>query len=134
MIIVATGSRNATDRAFIGSWLDWVVTVVGRDTPTRLWQGKARGADTIADRHAKARGWDRRGFDAHWDKLGNGAGPIRNQEMIDAAVADGDRKVCVAFPQPPKSDGTADCIERAWKAGIPVLIFPLAPTRDRVTT
>lgn len=134
MIIVVTGSRKATDRAAIGTWLDWVAGTVAGTVPIRLWQGNAPGTDKLSDNHAKARGWDRRGFDAHWDELGKAAGPIRNQEMIDAAVADGDRKVVVAFPQPPKSDGCADCITRAWKAGIPVLVFPLAPARVHVTT
>lgn len=55
---------------------------------------------------------------ADWDK-GRTAGFLRNQEMVDAGAY-----VCLAFviAGKSKSKGTRDCIRRAKKAGIPVVI------------
>lgn len=54
-------------------------------------------------------------FPADWNKLGKGAGPIRNQAMVDAGA-----DLCLAFHRDlPNSKGTRDCVIRAIKAGIP---------------
>lgn len=53
---------------------------------------------------------------ADWATLGNRAGPIRNQAMVDL----GDYLACLAFPLG-ESRGTRDCMARAEAAGIPVL-------------
>jgi hypothetical protein len=66
---------------------------------------------------------------ANWTRLGPAAGPARNQVMADAGADE-----CLAFiapctrprcarPKPHDSHGTADCIRRAEKAGIPVRRF-----------
>jgi hypothetical protein len=52
---------------------------------------------------------------------GKGAGPRRNQEMVDLGAA-----VCLAFPFG-VSRGTRDCMARARKAGIPVITYELGP-------
>lgn len=52
---------------------------------------------------------------AHWKAFGNGAGPKRNQEMVDSGA-----DLCLAFhPHLSISKGTRDCVRRALKAGIP---------------
>lgn len=52
---------------------------------------------------------------ADWKAYGRGAGPRRNQEMVDLGAG-----VCLAFhPTLPPASGTADCVRRALKAGIP---------------
>ncbi len=51
---------------------------------------------------------------ADWDKFGKGAGPIRNQQMIDEGKPD----LVVAFPG---GTGTADMVKRAKKHGIEVI-------------
>jgi hypothetical protein len=72
-----------------------------------------------ADRHAAD--WARENeiaqepHPADWARHGRAAGPIRNQEMIDAGA-----DVCLAFPLP-QSRGTVDCIRRAKEAGITVI-------------
>lgn len=50
---------------------------------------------------------------ANWS-LGKVAGPLRNQEMVNAGA-----DACFAFPTP-NSRGTYDCMARAWAKGIPV--------------
>jgi hypothetical protein len=66
---------------------------------------------------------------ADWSRLRRAAGPVRNQVMVDAGA-----DVCAAFImactslrclrlKPHNTHGTADCIRRAEKAGIPVRRF-----------
>lgn len=77
-----------------------------------LVHGAAPGLDRLA-----AAEWERRGgavepHPARWGRYGPAAGPIRNQEMVSAGV-----DVAVRFPG---GAGTADCAERAARAGVPV--------------
>jgi hypothetical protein len=73
--------------------------------------GAARGADTLAAEAAKRLGYKAEEHPADWN-LGRRAGPIRNQAMV-AAGAD----LLIAFNG---ARGTADCVKRAERAGIPV--------------
>ena len=83
--------------------------------------GGAKGADSLAGEWANRHGYVVQVFPADWNKHGKAAGPIRNQEMIDAfdpARPGTSKVVCVvAFPG---RTGTADLVERAKKAGIKV--------------
>ena len=45
--------------------------------------GGANGADTLAERYAKEKGYPLIVFPAKWDELGKSAGYIRNKEMHD---------------------------------------------------
>lgn len=85
-----------------------------------LVHGGAKGADVQASNAARLMGWGTEEHQAQWDTYGRKAGPIRNAHMVSLGAG-----VCVAFPSAPKgqgSRGTWDCIDRAAKAGIPVLI------------
>lgn len=53
-------------------------------------------------------------YEADWELYGRGAGPKRNQAMVDSGA-----DVCLAFPLA-DSRGTLDCMGRAYNAGIPV--------------
>lgn len=75
--------------------------------------GAAPGADRIAADTAVALGLDVEAYRADWELHGNAAGPIRNQAMVDAGA-----DLLIAFGG---GLGTADCIHRARKAGIPVV-------------
>lgn len=56
-------------------------------------------------------------FPADWKRYGRGAGPVRNQQMIEEGGADG----CIAFPG---GRGTADMVRRAKNAGLDVIEVP----------
>jgi hypothetical protein len=124
--ILVTGSR---------AWDDWVTVWTALEDAIEeayrkgrreyvVVHGGAKGADQIAaDFCEDQAGW----YDdyanqvlaverhpADWDKHGKAAGPIRNQAMVDLGA-----DVCLAF-QIGDSRGTADCIRRAEKAGIPI--------------
>lgn len=79
--------------------------------------GNARGADTMAGEVASVHRMNVDVYPARWDIYARAAGPIRNQEMVDTGA-----DICLAFLMK-GSTGTADCIKRARKAGIPVTIY-----------
>jgi hypothetical protein len=54
---------------------------------------------------------------ADWTTHGKGAGPLRNQKMVDLGA-----DIAVAYMHE-GSRGTADCVARAKKAGIEVLLY-----------
>lgn len=74
--------------------------------------GGARGADQMAIAWHNITGTPVEVFPADWKKHGRAAGPIRNQQMLDAGA-----DLVIAFPG---GRGTADMVQRARKAGIPV--------------
>lgn len=43
--------------------------------------GGAKGADSLAEKYAKEKGYHMIVFEAEWERLGNKAGPIRNEQM-----------------------------------------------------
>jgi hypothetical protein len=108
MRVLITGSRNWTNRATV------IAALEGFDDDTVIVHGGAWGADTMADEVAQEMGFRTEMHPAMWRTHGRAAGPIRNQEMVDAGA-----DVCLAFPMS-GSKGTWDCVRRARKAGIPV--------------
>src|SRR6266851_576424 len=110
MRILVTGSREWTDWETIQRALqeagdgDWNTLIHG-DCST--------GADSIADNFGCFCCWEIERYPADWAKYGKAAGPVRNQEMVDAGA-----DICLAFFQPGAANrGTADCVSRAEKAG-----------------
>lgn len=92
-------------------------------------EGGARGADAIAAGWAVETQGARaavalESFPADWNKHGKGAGPIRNQKMLDEGKPD----LVLAFhTDPGLGKGTADMVRRAKKAGVPVEVFLVSP-------
>ena len=84
---------------------------------TTIIHGDARGADRTAGKWADFFGLEVIKFPANWKRDGIGAGPKRNQQMLDEGKPDR----VVAFPLP-QSKGTWDMVRRARKAGIPVTV------------
>ena len=117
MKLLVCGGREFTDRDFVFATLD---RVDARRQVFLLIHGAARGADTLAEEWAKARGVSYAPNPARWAELGRRAGPIRNQEMLDLWAPDG----VVAFPG---GAGTADMVARARAAGVTVWVPPYPP-------
>lgn len=126
MIIIVTGSRDWTDKRAIKLALDECV----RDSPPRhLFEGGAKGLDILAREVANDYIWliDVHTVRADWAKHGKAAGPIRNTEMLKAALELQERTLypirCLAFPLP-QSVGTWDMIRKAVAAGVRTTIYP----------
>jgi len=113
--ILITGSRLLADAELVTRALASAVADYGPDLV--VVHGAARGADTLADRAARALGLRVERRPADWAALGRRAGVVRNAEM----VRDG-ADVLLAFPVG-ESRGTRDCMRRAAAAGIPVQVF-----------
>lgn len=111
--VLITGSRNLDDMALVSTVLDRQLLVHGALV---VVEGGATGADLLARIWAGTH--DEVLLEEHpadWTLHGKRAGPIRNQEMVDAGA-----DVCLAFPMP-DSKGTFDCMRKAEAAGIPVI-------------
>ena len=83
-------------------------------TIERVIHGGCRGADEGAEAWAKSEHIPVVACKADWKKHGKAAGPIRNREMIRVHQPD----YVVALPG---GKGTADMINAAESAGIPVI-------------
>lgn len=116
MVILVTGSRHLTDDVRVFKALD-ALSKPYADCHITVRHGGASGADMLAAKWAKARGYEEERVCADWNAYGKAAGPIRNQRMVDM---DPRPAVCVGFPEP-DSRGTYDCMDRARKAGITVV-------------
>ena len=121
--VLVCGGRNYNDKQKLYSVLDQMHDVGGEPYHmeiTEIVNGAATGADKLASDWARDRkkhnGTSIRLYEypADWSSHGNSAGPIRNQEMIDARKPE----VVVAFPG---GVGTHNMIVKAQQAGIPVV-------------
>lgn len=79
--------------------------------------GCPTGADAIADRWARRRGYEPMVYGAKWDEYGPAAGPIRNSNM-----ALGGADLCIGFLKD-NSRGTIDMTEKAKAQKIPTFII-----------
>ena len=119
MRILITGSRHWTDRLHLEQAI-W--EVIGHERRVVIIHGDCpTGADRLARRLADAWNITQEPYPADWNHHGKAAGPIRNQEMVDAGA-----DICLAFPLG-ESRGTRDCMRRAEAAGIPVINYGDAP-------
>lgn len=84
------------------------------DRQGTIIHGAANGADTYAGAWADHWGWDLVRFPAEWGRYGKLAGPRRNALMLEEGQPD----LVIAFPG---GRGTANMVELARKAGVPVL-------------
>lgn len=112
--VLVCGGRDYTDRVNVFRTLD---TMDEEDKIGIIVNGGARGADTLSSMWAESRNVHCHRHHANWKRDGRGAGPIRNQKMLDAESPD----IVVAFPG---GSGTADMVRRARAAGVPVLEMP----------
>lgn len=108
--VLVCGGRDYDDVAHIYATLDTLDKKVGI---TRIISGGAEGADSFAHLWAVDRHKPTDVYLADWNKWGKGAGPLRNQRMID----EGKPTLVVAFPG---GRGTADMCRRARDYGIPI--------------
>lgn len=116
MRILVTGSRDWPDPATVETAIESYLDDAGALDVVIVHGGCPTGADAFADAYARRMGWTVEVHPADWARYGKGAGPVRNQEMVDAGAA-----VCLAFVMP-DSRGTRDCMGRATAAGIPLRV------------
>lgn len=126
MIVLVTGSREWTDRDYVWKMLDEFDT---KHMILGIIEGEARGVDTFAREWAEHR---ERPFEPHapeWERYGKGAGPIRNgvmlRRLMELRVTTHQETAILAFHENIfLSKGTRNMCEQAFKAGIPVTVYP----------
>ena len=121
MRILVTGSRYWKD---VQAVYDAIYNIASknRDKEVVVVHGNCpTGADAMAKEYVGISSLrnilDHEPHDADWDRYGRAAGPIRNQEMVDAGA-----DICLAFPLG-ESRGTRGCMKMAEDAGIEVANF-----------
>jgi hypothetical protein len=87
--------------------------------------GETNGADVMGRKWAAEFGIPCKSMPANWTVHNEAAGPIRNQKMVD--IADG-----AIFFWDGRSPGTKDCITRAVKKRIMVIIIPVKGSRKEI--
>lgn len=115
-IVVVTGGRRYRDSAVIYKALHAVAADQGGEIS--LYHGGCTGADALAAQWASEYGINCVCWPANWQAYGRAAGPIRNREMLTAALANGTACALLAFPG---GRGTASAIHSAQSLGIPVI-------------
>ncbi len=109
MKVIVCGGRRYSNRKRVFDTLDaihWATPI------TVLMHGNARGADGLADDWAAGK-VKTVTFTPAWEQHGRAAGPLRNQEMLDAGP-----DLVVAFPG---GHGTADMVRRAKAVNVRVM-------------
>lgn len=118
--IIFCGDRYWTDDA----WIRMVMSAIRKHTKFTVIEGEAPGADILSKKVAIELEIPYEGFAADWLRLGRAAGPIRNKTMLVEGKATG----VVAFhTNIAKSRGTANMIEQAHKARIPIWLCTQGP-------
>ena len=112
MRLLICGDRNWTDGVKIANVLNYL-------KPTEVIEGDCRGADRIAGSIAMAQHIKVLKFPANWDKYGNGAGHIRNTQMLK----EGKPELIGAFSSDiENSRGTANMLTQAEDNGVPYFL------------
>ena len=107
---LVVGSRSFSDYELLSRELDLQLE---DSTNVVIVSGGAKGADSLAEQYADARGYQKEIFKADWKKYGRAAGPIRNEEM-QKYISQFSNRICVAFWDG-KSKGTATNFKLAKK-------------------
>lgn len=103
-----------------------------------LLHGGARGADAAIGRAAHQLGWSSLVMPAQWERRGRAAGPIRNRELLQQAIARAEAHtspgsiasvLVVAFPG---GAGTASLVQQARRMAarspVPISVAQVSPS------
>jgi hypothetical protein len=112
MKVLVCGGRDFDDGARLREVMNSLHENLGPITV--LVHGAAAGADSMAGTWATIRHIEVRAYPADWKKHGRSAGPIRNQQMLDAEKPE----LVVAFPG---GRGTAHMVRIAKEQGFNVV-------------
>lgn len=83
--VIIAGGRDFNDYHLLERTMDHLLSNLTADIVVVC--GMARGADTLGEQYAKARGYRVDYYPADWDKHGRSAGYRRNEQMAQNADA-----------------------------------------------
>lgn len=105
--LLIAGSRTFNNYDLLKRWCDFFLQ--NQKGTIHIVSGGARGADTLAEQYAKERGYQLHVFPADWNRYGNRAGYIRNEEMHEFIAKEYKRGVVCFWDG--QSKGTAHNFE-----------------------
>ena len=120
MKTIIAGSRTITNYEFFKKIMDqcpWKSEI------TEVVTGKCKGVDTLGERWADEKGLPKKPFPADWNKFGDAAGPIRNEEMAKYADA-------AIIIHREGSRGTQNMKDLADQYGLKVYYVPVRPKEN----
>ncbi len=115
--VLIAGTRTFNDYNLFCTWCD---RILKNFQNIEIVSGGARGADALAERYAKEKGYEFKCFPANWDLHGKSAGYKRNIEMQDY-VASFPKRGCICFWDG-QSKGTAHHFDTCKKKNIQLSI------------
>ena len=116
--LIVAGTRTFNDYNLFKEKIDHALLNHQNDEII-IVEGEAHGADALAKRYAKEKGYHLEPFPANWDKYGKAAGPIRNRKMHEFA-SDFEHRGCILFWDG-KSRGTAGNFSLAEEYKTPLI-------------
>lgn len=123
---LVAGSRDYTNYAEFARITDHLLSQVAGKYDLIVFEGEARGADTLAKKYASEKGYKLAPYPADWDLYGKAAGLWRN-EVMTSEVSLYPKKAALFFvddvPNNQTSRGTWHCISQAQDRGIPLKIW-----------
>lgn len=126
--LLVAGSRGYTNYDEMCSILDYLLqNQVAQGRKIVIVSGGAKGADTLAERYADERGYEKHIMPAKWYKedgtYDNSAGYRRNKEMhTHIAIPSGNKRGCVCFWDM-TSPGTKHNFQLAKQYGNPLKVY-----------
>lgn len=137
-LIIAAGARAETNQHRIRFGLLWgknhfrdLIPEPHTHTP-RILHDRNSDFGLAVEKAAWGLKFPSTSFRVEWRRLGDKAGPARNERMVveGMALAKGqtsafaDLVVCVAFPTRSGDPEVWDCVQKAGAAGMPTLVIP----------
>lgn len=117
--LLIAGSRSFNNYELLKERCDFFLQ--NQKGTIHIVSGGAKGADTLAERYAKERGYELHVFPADWNKYGNRAGYIRNEEMHKFIAKASYKRGVVCFWDG-QSKGTAHNFELSKKYNNPLRV------------
>lgn len=117
---VVCGGRKFSDAELFESVMSQLVGMFG--CPTKIVHGDAPGLDRMAGSWAERMAISVVAVPAEWDKHGDAAGPIRNEDMLMQHRP----KRVIAFPG---GKGTADMVRRVRNRSGRIDLIEIRPDR-----
>ena len=121
--LLVAGSRGYNDYQEMSKCLDFLLkNQVAQQNNIVIVSGGARGADSLAERYADERGYNKHIIPADWNRYGKSAGYRRNEEMHKFLVKPSAKRGCVCFWDT-KSPGTKHNFGLAKQYDTPIRVF-----------
>ncbi len=115
--LIIAGSRSFDDYEMFSRELDKYLATLDANCEITVLSGHCSGTDLMGERYASEHSFELEIFPPDWRRYGRGAGPKRNQQMVDIADC------VIAFDS--GGAGTRSLITLARKKGLSVTVVSL---------